>query len=1088
MISRDHGSAFPLWNDGVSRGRMHRVTTCFECGAAVPAAAQFCPSCGHQIGRPQRSVERKLATILFADLVGSTSFADTEDPERTRALLDRFYDAMSAEIGETGGTVEKFAGDAVMAVFGAPAAQEDHTERALKAAVSMGRRLEELFGARFRLRIGVNTGEVVVGQPRVGSSFASGDAVNVAARLEQAAAPGEILVSERTAAAIRGTFEFDEPRIVAAKGKSEGVVCRRLVRALSPSSLRGVAAFRPAFVGRRHELEALQAAYGRVARSGKPELVTIVGEAGVGKTRLAHEVWHRLSSESPTPRRLAGRCPAYGRGITYWALADVLKQHLGAVDTEPELLLAGVEDGEILRLTFGLDAPPDLHPLVARRRLEAAWLRLLAGLSVEQAVVLLLDDLHWAEDPLLDLLERILDEMPGRLLVLGTARPELLEHRPGWTERPLGVTCVRLEPLAGEETEQIVDELLGAELPDALRKLVTTWAEGNPFFLEEFIAMLVDRGVLERSNGGWAARDLPAGFAIPDSVQSLLASRIDLLSQSAKSTLQAAAVIGRSFWPSPLRDLLEGGEPDLGALEERDFIRRSPASSLAGDEEYAFKHALTREVAYGTLPKAKRARRHAAFAGWLEANRGGRDDIAPFLAHHYAEAAKPDYADLAWPGERERLLDLRERAVAWLRRASELATARYALDESLALLHRALELEPGTADEVDIWRAIGRASVLKFDGDSFWTALLRVADLSSDRQTVAAAYADLAIETATRSGMWRGRPENDVVDGWVEQALSRATPESAARAKALAARSFQHEGAEDAAREAFGIAERLGDDELRSFAVEGLMATATAAREYQEAAEWAELRLSIARGISDPDHRSEAHLSAIGAYLGVGRIPEARRLAQDLEELSVELTAHHRLHAVAYAQLVDVVDGRWSSIRELARRAEHAVAANEDTPCTLNAWSLLICARAHVYTAELEEARRFEESANAIAVSGSNLTATAKAGLALARGDVDAVAEVLPAAPLPRGGRPPWDAYALPLRLDALAVLQDRERVEAEAALLLLPGTYFEPFALRALGVVREDAELLEQAVARFEAMDLGWHVRQTRALLAALH
>ena len=1064
---------------------MHPVATCFECGAAVPPAARFCPSCGELIEAPQRSIERKLATVLFADLVGYTALADSEDPERTRALLDRFYEAMSAEIGETGGTVEKFAGDAVMAVFGAPAAHEDHTERALKAAFSMRRRLEELFGTRLRLRIGINTGEVVVGAPRVGSSFASGDAVNVAARLEQAAAPGEILVAERAAAAVRGTFEFDEPQTVSARGKSEGVVCRRLVRVLSPSRPRGGRAFGPTFVGRTRELELLQATYGRVLRNERPELVTIVGEAGVGKSRLAREVCDRLDSASPAPRRLAGRCPAYGRGITYWALAEVLKQHLGGVETEAELLLAEFEDGEILGLTFGLDAPADLHPLVARRRLEAAWVRLLEGLSAEQAVVLLLDDLHWAEDPFLDLLERVLDEMSGRLLMLGTARPELLERHPHWRERPVGATRLRLDPLSGEETEQIVDELLGAQLPGSLRKLVTSWAEGNPFFLEEFLAMLVDQGVLERSDGGWSARNLPPGFPIPDSVQSLLASRIDLLSQTEKGTLQAAAVIGRNFWPSPLRDLLEGAEPDLRALEERDFIRRSPASAVAGEEEYAFKHALTREVAYGSLPKAKRARRHAAFAGWLEARGGARDEDAPLLAHHYAEAARPDFTDLAWPGEGEKLHDLRERAIAWQRRAAELAIARYALDEALALLHRALELEPSESDQVELWRAIGRASVLNFDGESFWTAMLRAADLCRDRETIAAVYADLAIQTATRSGMWKGRPADAVMDGWIEQALALASRESAARAKALAAYSYLHARAKDVAREASDIAERLGDDELRSFAVDGLMATATAAREYQEACEWAQLRLTIARGISDPDHQAEAYLSAICAYLGVGRIPEARQLARALEAVCAELTPHHRLHAVAYALLVDAVEGCWSSIRELGQRAEQAVAANEATPCVLNAWSLVVCATAHVHGVDLEEARRLEQSADVVALPTSDVTLTARIGLALARGDLGAVAELLPAEPPAPGGRPPWDVYVLPLRLDALTVLRDHERVETEAPSLLQPGTYFEPFALRALGVVREDAELLEQAVARFEAMELRWHARQTRALLA---
>jgi class 3 adenylate cyclase len=1062
------------------------VATCFGCGAAISGAARFCPSCGQPVGTPRPTIERKLATVLFADLAGSTASADSEDPERTRARLDRFYDAMSTEIGETGGTVEKFAGDAVMAVFGAPAAHEDHAERALGAALSMQRRLEEVFGSRFRLRIGINTGEVVVGEPRVGSSFASGDVVNVAARLEQAAAPGEILVAERTVAATLGTFEFDDARTIAAKGKPEGVVCRRLVRARSPSRPQGRAAPRPAFVGRRRELELLQAAYGRVVGSGRPELITLVGDAGVGKTRMAREACDRLDSAPAAPRTLTGRCPAYGRGITYRALAEVLTQHLGGAETEPELLLAELEDGAILGLTFGLEAPVDLHPLIARRRLEAAWLRLLEGLTVDRPVVLLVEDLHWAEDPLLDLLERVVDELPGELLVLGTARPDLFERRPDWGDRGARSHRVWLEPLSAEDAEQIVDQLLGPQLPAPLRTLVTSWAEGNPLFLEEFIAMLIDQGVLERADDGWSARDLPTGYTIPDSVQSLLASRIDLLSPTEKATLQAAAVIGRTFWPSPLRELLEGDEPDLRALEERDFIRRSSAGAVSGDEVYAFKHALIREVAYGSLPKAGRARKHAAFARWLEARRGGRDEDAAFLAHHYAEAARSDHADLAWPDQAATLRDLRAKAIAWLQRAADLATARYALDEAIALLHRALELEPSVSDQVELWRAIGRASVLNFDGESFWTAMLRAADLCPDPETVATIYADLAIETATRSGMWKGRPAEGVVDGWIGQALARAPRDSAARAKALAASSYFHADAKGAAGEAREIAERIGDDELRSFAVDGLTATTTAAREYREAYEWAKLRLSIVREIGDPDHRAEAHLSAICACLGVGRMSEARDLARTLADMTAELTPHHRFHAIAFRLLVEAVDGRWDSIRALAERAEQAVAANEATPCVVHAFALVACATAHTYAADLEEAHRLEHLADAVFQPSEENTA-ARISLALARGDISAVAELLPAEPPSPGGRPPWDVYVLAPRLDALAVLRARERVEAEAPPFLKAGTYLEPFALRALGVVLEEAEFLQHAIARFEAMELRWHAAQTGALLAAI-
>src|SRR6185437_3249296 len=262
--------------------------------------------------------ERKLATVLFADLVGSTELAGDEDPERVRALLDRFYDSMACEIEQAGGTVEKFVGDAVMAAFGAPAAHEDDAERALHVALAMQRRLGELFGDRLALRIGVNTGDVVVGRPREGSSFVTGDAVNVCARLEQAAAPGEILVGERTVTAARGAFEFSEP-----------------VRALSLVRPRGISGLQPVFVGRGPELAGLRRAYGLVVTTARPHLVTVAGDAGVGKTRLAGEFWRWLGGERHRPLLRSGRCLSYGHGITYWPLGEVLKEHFQILDSDP---------------------------------------------------------------------------------------------------------------------------------------------------------------------------------------------------------------------------------------------------------------------------------------------------------------------------------------------------------------------------------------------------------------------------------------------------------------------------------------------------------------------------------------------------------------------------------------------------------------------------------------------------------------------------------------------------------------------------------------------------------------------------------
>jgi len=284
---------------------------CAQCGLELPEGARFCPSCGAAVATAPPAVdERKLATVLFADLVGSTALGSSQDPERTRATLDRFYDAMAAEVQGAGGTLEKFAGDAVMAAFGAPAAQEDHAERALHAALAMQRRLHTLFGGELALRIGVNTGDVVVGRPREGSSFVSGDAVNCAARLEQAAAPGEVLAGERTAAAARGAFEFGDSRKVEAKGKENGLVGIPVIRALSLMRPRGVGGLRRAFVGRDSELELLLATYARAAHQGDPHLVTIVADAGVGKTRLVRELWERLASESPEPLRRTVRCLA----------------------------------------------------------------------------------------------------------------------------------------------------------------------------------------------------------------------------------------------------------------------------------------------------------------------------------------------------------------------------------------------------------------------------------------------------------------------------------------------------------------------------------------------------------------------------------------------------------------------------------------------------------------------------------------------------------------------------------------------------------------------------------------------------------
>ncbi len=1061
------------------------MALCSNCGQSVPPDARFCPSCANPMFEPaQPSEERKLATVLFADLVGSTELAGAQDPERTRALLNRFYDAMAAEIADAGGTVEKFVGDAVMAAFGAPAAQEDHAERALHAALSMQRRLEELFGDALSLRIGVNTGDVVVGQPRVGSSFVTGDAVNVAARLEQAAEPGEILVGERTAAAVRGAFELDEPTTVAAKGKAGGVACRRLVRALSLMRPRGVGGLRHAFVGRERELEALQQAYGRTVVEGQPRLLTIMGDAGIGKTTLIRAFWEWLGSQSPEPRRRTGRCLSYGQGITYMPLGEIVREHLGLLESDPpETVRRRLGQRAILGMTLGLEAPSDLHPLAARDQLRQAWAAFLDELVAEQPAVVLVEDLHWAEEALLDLLEAGHD-VHGPLLLLATARPELVHSRPTWGGRGRGSDTLWLETLSASDTARMTDELIPAVLPAYVRQLVVDRAEGNPFFVEELVRTLIDRGVLERQNGSWTVRELPDDLVVPDTVQAVLAARIDLLEPAEKAALQAAAVIGRTFWSAPVYELLEGVEPNLRLLEERDFIRQRSGSSIAGEREFVIKHALTREVAYRSLPKVKRAHFHARFATWLEGAGEGRDEDAALLAHHYAEAVRPEDADLAWPGDDEELGRLRNRAVTWLRRAAELALGRYEIEDAVSLLEGAVELETSAPVQLEIWREIGHANAIYFNSKAFSAAMQRAIELADDDLTTADLYAELAFQTMIRAGMWGVPPQADLVDDWIGRTLELAPPDTVARAKALIARCYNaHDKSPELASEASGIAERLGDPVTRSYGYDVLCLTAFAAGDWDDAADWARRRVFLVDEIDDPDHQQDIYTGAFAPVVACGEFDEGRNYSRSVEEINRRLSPHHRLHGVGQSLVLEELLGDWGAASRLQPRVEDAVAANVATPCVLNERALLVCALARAYLGDEEEACRLEQEAGAHRMTGYGpLQDAPRVQLALHRNDLGAVESLLGEPGVRRATT--YYLSSMATHLDGLAALGDRERVEAEAGRLLQPNTYLEPFALRALGVVREDASLIERAAGRFEAHGLDWHAGRTRALL----
>jgi class 3 adenylate cyclase len=1063
------------------------MASCTQCGAPLPPEARFCPSCAAPVSKAASSgEERKVATVLFADLVGSTALGAEQDPERTRVLLERFYDAMASEIDSAEGTLEKFAGDAVMAAFGAPSAQEDHAERALHAALAMRRRVKELFGEGLQLRIGVNTGEVVVGPPRERSSFVTGDAVNVAARLERAAAPDEILVGERTVAAAGGAFEFGESARIEAKGKAEGVICRKLIRALTLMRPRGVGGLRRAFVGREAELELLQATFERVRSQAEPHLVTIMGDSGVGKSRLVRELWEWLGGRPEAPLRRTGRCLPYGQGITYWPLGEVLKEHLGILETDsPERVRESLGAREVLGLTLGLDLKDDLHPLAVRERLHEAWIEFLEELASEGTTVLLLEDLHWAEEPLLDLVERLVRDVQGPMLIVATGRPELLDRRPTWGGGRRNTSTLWLEPLPPGDTTRLLEELLAAELPAALRERIVEQAEGNPFFVEELLGSLIDHGYLEREDGGWRVSALPEGFDVPDSVRAVLAARIDLLGPVEKSALQAAAVIGRVFWEGPVRELLDGAAPRFELLEERDFIRRRHGSSIAGDREYAVKHALTREVAYDSLPKAKRARLHARFAQWIEQLGENREDLVAVLAHHYAEATRAEDADLAWANEPEALERLRPKAAEWLRRAGQAARGRYAMEDAVRLLTRALDYEDSPAQTSLLWREIGLAHALRYDGEAFWTAMERSVELCGDRATCADSYSQLAFQTAMRSGMWPSRPEARIVDEWIEHALERAEPGTSSYVRAMIARAASHwndEQGAPAAREAAVLAEELGDPELRSWAWEVRARTSFVSGAFEEACTWAERRFEFEPLISDPDHLTEMREAAAPAAAALGRLREARRLADEHLERSRTLSPHHRLHGTALHVEIAEVAGDWDVLLGLEDRVLAAVGENLDTPCIRNQRCLLLSAAAREYAGDADRAAELERHAETSVTRGHGFALDpARVRLALARGDLERATSLL--------DRTPLLSLTFGLgpnvtRLDALAALRDRDRLEREAPPLMRRVVVTEPYAKRALGLVREDETLVREAVDGFERYGLKRQAAETRALL----
>jgi class 3 adenylate cyclase/S1-C subfamily serine protease len=632
------------------------MTACPKCGCDAPDGATICPECGTELNPRRRGEERRTVTTLFCDLVGFTALSERHDPELVNAYLRRYYAAARRVIESYGGTVEKFIGDAVVAVFGVPTLHEDDPERALRAGLRLVDEVDALpgiGGQAVEIRVGVNTGEALVRldvDPSSGEGFLTGDAVNVAARLQCAAPPMTVAVGDATHAATEKVFTFDACHPVALKGKSRPL---QAWIATAPLARTGseLRTFSSNFVGREDELAALERLLGVVSEERKPRFGLIVGEPGIGKSRLLAELSRRLDDHPEPITWRQGRCLPFGSNVTFWALSEIVRSAAAVLESDGvartearlETVLPDGEDRDRwrarLRPLLGLDAEE-----ASREENFSAWRGFVEGLATAAPAVLVVEDLHWADEAMLAFMDYLAQsgaEVP--LLVIATGRPEVLGLVGPGAGFVATAAHIAVGPLSGEETAELARSRLGTKsLPADLQALILERSGGNPLFAEELVRLLEDRDLLANRDGRVALK-AGADVPLPDSIGALIASRLDLLTVERKTLLANAAVVGRTFWAGAVAAIggLEPAEVMTGLMElvAKELVSPVRSSSIEGETEFLFVHALVCDVAYEQLTRADRAAKHAALARWLEGRTAGRtEDLAEVLAYHYGTA------------------------------------------------------------------------------------------------------------------------------------------------------------------------------------------------------------------------------------------------------------------------------------------------------------------------------------------------------------------------------------------------------------------------------------------------------------------
>jgi class 3 adenylate cyclase len=792
------------------------VEVCPNCGRRNAPDARFCSGCGTLLeSGGARREERKIVTVLFCDLVGSTSRAETADPEDVRAFLSGYHERVRNELERFGGTVEKFIGDAVMALFGAPVAHEDDPERAVRAALAIRDWAQD--DGDVQVRIGVTTGEALVvlgARPGEGEAMAAGDVVNTAARLQAAAPENAILVDETTYRASERVVEYAAGAAIEAKGKAAPVATWQALEARSRFGVdvRQIAA--TPLVGRQREYTLLTEMLARVKDERSPQLVTLVGVPGIGKSRLVWELFQHIRGGSDLITWRQGRSLPYGEGAAFWALGEVVKAQAGILETDTaadaraklaqavEALVVDARDAawvdRHLRALVGLDTSDSGSE---RGEAFAAWRRFVEALAETRPLVVVFEDLHFADEGLLDFVDYLVEWATGvPLLVVGTARPELLTRRPAWGGGKSNAVTISLSPLSDDETAQLVHSLLERPVVGAdLQRTLLDRAGGNPLYAEEFARLV-------------AAGREPA--ELPETVQGVVAARLDLLEPDEKRLLQDAAVVGKVFWLGTVAAMGASDrstlERQLHALERKEFVRRERAPSVAGEVEYAFRHILVRDVAYGQIPRQQRIGKHAAAASWIE-SLGRPDDHAELLAHHYLAALELAAATGA---DTSAFVD---RARSALRNAGERALAVHAPPAAVRFFETALELWPHDDERPELLFGFGRALMLARDERA-------AGALEQARDALAAAGASgrAAEAAAVLAELWwhQARPQRSEAALDVARELIVAQPASASKASVLAqiARykglAGETEEATRAGREAVAMAASLGLDDV----------------------------------------------------------------------------------------------------------------------------------------------------------------------------------------------------------------------------------------------------------------------------------